>query len=69
MTKKQIKKIASEMTALEKIHNDGNSSQDQIAKAEKRIMQLTEMIMRLPHDQGFEIMAEIDEIIQKNLKN
>lgn len=62
MTRKQIKKYAAQILALEKIHQDKNSSDKQKYDAEQKIMQLTNMINSLP--QGINILLEIDDIIQ-----
>ena len=70
MTKKQIRKIAKEIIALERLHNDPNASQDEVARAEKRIIQITSMInsMRISEEERYNIMAEIDIIVQEELE-
>ena len=65
MTKKQMRKTAKEIIALEKIHRNPESSQDEISKAEKRIIQITNMLSCLPD--GMDIMIEIDAIVQSEL--
>ena len=64
MTKKQIKKHATQIYAWEKIRNDPNSTERQKHDAESNIINLTNMISSLPHDEGFAILVEIDDIIQ-----
>lgn len=64
MTKKQMRKTAKEIIALEKIHRNPESSQDEISKAEKRIIQLTNMLSCLPDG---DIIYEIDAIVQEEL--
>ena len=65
MTRKQIKKYATQFLNLEKIHQDSNSSDKQKHDAEQKIIQLTNMISALP--QGLDILLEIDDIIQNQV--
>ena len=64
MTKKQIKKHAAQIYAWEKLRNDPNTSERQKHDAEQNIISLTNMISSLPHGEGFNILVEIDDIIQ-----
>lgn len=66
MTKKQIHKLANEVISLELIHRNPESSSEEVSRAEKRIIQITNMLSCLPD--GMNIMLEIDEIIQKKLE-
>lgn len=65
MTKKQMRKTAKEIISLEKIHRNPESSQDEISKAEKRIIQISNMLSCLPD--GMDIMMEIDAMVQEEL--
>ena len=66
MTKKQMRKIAKELCELELAHRNTNA-QDEIAKIEQKIMQITTRIFTSPD--GMETMAEIDEMVQDMLSN
>jgi hypothetical protein len=68
VTKKQIRKLADEIVGLERIHRDPNSSSEEVSRAEKRIIQISNMLMCLPNGDGLEIMNEIDSIINKKLE-
>ena len=67
MTRKQIKKHAAQILAWEKIRQDPNSSDKQKREAEQKIMQITNMISALPHEEGLTILVEIDDIIQHQI--
>lgn len=67
MTRKQIKKHAASILAWEKIRQDPEATKQQKYDAEQSINQLTNMIMSLPHEQGFAILVEIDDIVQHQL--
>ena len=69
MTRKQIKKYATQILAWEKIRQDPNSSDKQKRDAEQKIMQITNMISARPHGEGFAILVEIDDIIQHQIEN
>ena len=69
MTRKQIKKYATQILAWEKIRQDPNSSDKQKRDAEQKIMQITNMISARPHGEGFVILVEIDDIIQHQIEN
>lgn len=62
MTRKQMKKLAKELYECECIHQDETSSKEEKARADNRIIQLTNQIMAL-HD-GLNIMLEIDVMVQ-----
>ena len=62
MTKKQMKKLAKEFYECEQIHQS-SSSKEEKARADKRIMQLTNLIMALPD--GINVMLEIDTLVQQ----
>ena len=65
MTKKKIEKLAKEILRLEKILQSENSSQEEKKNTEKKITNLAYAVFKLPN--GFTIMSEIDEFIQKNI--
>lgn len=65
MRTKQIRKYADEIMVLERIHKNPESSPEEIAKAEKRIIQIANQISCLPG--GMDILAEIDTIIQQKI--
>lgn len=69
MTRKQIKKHAAQILAWEKIRQDPNATDKQKYDAEQKIIQVTNMISALPHEEGFAILVEIDDIIQHQLEN
>ena len=69
MTRKQIKKHAAQILAWEKIRQNPNATDKQKYDAEQKIIQITNMISALPHEEGFTILAEIDDIIQHQLEN
>ena len=62
MTRKQMKKLAKELYECELIHQDNSSSKEEKARADSRVMQITNQIMAL-HD-GINIMLEIDVMVQ-----
>ena len=66
MTKKQMKKVAQEIAAYEKIHSDPASTEEEKKNAENNILYLTNRIFTAPN--VFELMTEIDDLIQKYLK-
>ena len=66
MTKKQMKKVAQEIAAYEKIHSDPSSTEEEKKNAENNILYLTNRIFTAPN--GLELMTEIDDLIQKYLK-
>ncbi len=66
MTKKQMRKIAQEVYDLNLIHDNPESSNEEKARAEKRIMTITKQIMCL---QGYmEILGDIDSMVQQITK-
>lgn len=66
MTRKQMNKFAKEIYQCELIHQDENSSKEEKAHAEDRIIQLTNQIMALPD--GINALLEIDAIIASKIK-
>lgn len=62
MNKKQMKKLAQEIYECELIHQNPESSSEQKAQAERKIMELTNKICSSRN--GLEIMSNIDELIQ-----
>ena len=62
MTRKQMKKLAKQLYEQELIHQDPDASKEAKAKAEDKIMQLTNYVMCLPD--GFNTFCEIDIMIQ-----
>ena len=62
MTREQMKKLAKELYECELIHQDDSSSKEEKARADNRVMQITNQIMAL-HD-GINIMLEIDVMVQ-----
>lgn len=62
MTRKQMKKLAKELYECELIHQDDSSPKEEKARADSRVMQITNQIMAL-HD-GINIMLEIDVMVQ-----
>ena len=67
MTNKQIRKYAKEVCELEKIHSNPDATQEQKAQAEKRIIQITNIVMSLSPEVGMGILAQIDDIVTKEL--
>lgn len=67
MTLKQMTKHADNIVKWELIHRDPNSSDEEKQRAESNILQLSNMLMCLPH--GIEIMGDIDVLVQKKLQN
>lgn len=67
MTRKQMNKFAQEIYQCELTHQNENSSKEEKAQAENRIMQLTNQIMCLPD--GFNVLMEIDAIVASKMKN
>lgn len=65
MTHKQMRKIAKELAECEKIHSDENVSKEQKMQAENHILYITNKIFSEPN--GFEIMSEIDDMVQNYL--
>lgn len=63
MTRKQMKNLAKEIYKCEIIHEDDSSSREDKIRAENRLLQLTNQIMSLKN--GFNIMLEIDTLVQK----
>lgn len=66
MTRKQMKRFADEIYKCELIHQDENSSKEEKAHAEDRIMQLTNQIMALPD--GINALLEIDVLVASRIK-
>lgn len=66
MTRKQMKRFADEIYKCELIYQDENSSKEEKAHAEDRIMQLTNQIMALPD--GINALLEIDALIASKIK-
>lgn len=66
MTRKQMKRVAEELTNLELIHQNPNSSKEEKVRAERRIMSITNQLMSTK--EGLAVMGEIDSMIQNNLK-
>lgn len=66
MTRKQMKRFADEIYKCELIRQDENSSKEEKAHAEDRIMQLTNQIMALPD--GINALLEIDALIASRIK-
>lgn len=64
MTRKQIRKLADQITQLELIHRNPDSSPEEKAQAESQIIQLSGMIGKLG---GLPLMEQIDEIVQTNI--
>lgn len=67
MTRKQMSKFAQEIYQCELTHQNENSSKEEKAQAENRIMQLTNQIMCLPD--GINVLMEIDAIVASKMKN
>lgn len=65
MTRKQIRKLADQIIKLELINQDKNSSKEAKAQAKSQIIQLSSMFEVIPN--GFSIMMEVDELVQKKL--
>ena len=63
MTRKQMKKFATEIHKNEQIHNSPSSSKEEKNRAEQRIMNITNQIMSLPD--GINIILEIDALVQE----
>lgn len=63
MTRKQMKKLAKEIHDCELIHENDSSSTEEKARAEKRIMQITNQIMAMKD--GINILLEIDVLVQE----
>lgn len=67
MTRKQKSKHAANIVKWELIHRDPGSSYEDKRNAESNILQLSNMLLCLPH--GFEIMEDIDNMVQQQLQN
>lgn len=65
MTRKQMKKFADEIYNCELVHQNENSSKEDKAHAENRIIQLTNQIMALPD--GVNALLEIDALIASKI--
>lgn len=65
MTRKQIKKLANELTELELIHQK-SSDKEEIMRVEKRIMSITSQLMSDPN--ALSAMMDIDDLVQQKLK-
>ena len=65
MTRKQIRKLAEQITKLELIHRNPDSSKEEKTQAESQIIQLSCMFEQVPG--GIEAMFEVDELVQKNI--
>ena len=65
MTRKQIRKLADQIIKFELINQDKNSSKEAKAQAKSQIIQLSSMFEVIPN--GFSIMMEVDELVQKKL--
>lgn len=65
MTRKQMKKFADEIYNCELVHQNENSSKEDKAHAENRIIQLTNQIMTLPD--GVNALLEIDALIASKI--
>ncbi len=66
MTKKQMRKIAQEVYDQNLIHDNPESSNEEKARAEKRIISITKQVMCLPR--YIEILGEIDSMVQQITK-
>ena len=66
MNHKQKMKFENEIVELENIHRNPKSTEEEVRKAETRIVEITNILAALPD--GYNIMMEIDGIIQKKLK-
>ena len=66
MNHKQKMKFVNEIVELENIHRNPKSTEEEVRKAETRIVEITNILAALPD--GYNIMMEIDGIIQKKLK-
>ena len=60
-----MRKLADEIVELELIHRNSESSEEEISKAEKRIIQISNLLYAMPR--GLEIMEQIDDIVQQKL--
>ena len=65
MTRKQMKKFADEIYNCELVHQNENSSKEDKAHAENRIIQLTNQIMALPD--GVNALLEIDALVASKI--
>lgn len=65
MTRKQMKKLAKQISECQLIHEDKTASKEARLKAEDTILHLTNQILAL-HD-GINILLEIDSYVQENL--
>lgn len=63
MTKKQMRKLAHDIYEQNIIHDDPQSSSEDKARAEKRIISLTQQILTSPR--GIEVLEEVDAMIQE----
>lgn len=66
MTRKQMKKFANEIYNCELVHQNENSSKEDKAHAEDRIIQLTKQIMAFPD--GINALLEIDALVVSKIK-
>lgn len=67
MNRKQLFHIADEIVKQEKIVKNENSSQEEKDEATKIISRYANMVMAMG-PRGFEIIAQLDDIIQKKLE-
>lgn len=66
MKKTQINKLSNQIYELEKIYSSENSTEKEKEKAELEMLRLLSYIMLLPD--GFDVFAQIDDIIMKKLE-
>lgn len=60
-----MRKLADEIVKLELIHRNTEASEEEISRAEKRIIQISNLLYAMPR--GLEIMEQIDDIVQQKL--
>lgn len=63
MNNKQLNKLANKIYNLEVQYQDDNLTEEEKKQIEKEINNIANQIFCLPN--GFEVMGQIDEIIQK----
>ena len=65
MTQKQKQKIANNLVKYELIHRNLESSKEEVEKAEKEIIKISNMLFALPD--GMTLMMEIDHLVHQKL--
>lgn len=65
MTQKQKQRIADNLVKYELIHRNLESPKEEVEKAEKEIIKISNMLFALPD--GMTLMMEIDHLVHQKL--